>query len=117
MVYTAESPSLALLEVLVHTERANLLPAYVLFPVDIPDELVLVLDETKLSDGWSDPIIPGTTKAIGDKWAQQGDSVALKVPSSIVLGWNYLLNPQHPDFRKVVIGKMQELPVDPRLKA
>lgn len=40
----------------------------------------------------------------------------LEVPSVIVPGEsNYLLNPGHPDFEKVVIGEPEGFGFDPRL--
>jgi RES domain-containing protein len=41
---------------------------------------------------------------------------ALKVPSSVVRNeFNYVLNPRHPDFGKILIGKPEEFTFDPRL--
>ena len=43
-------------------------------------------------------------------------SVALRVPSAVVpIEFNFVLNPKHPDFAKLVIGPRQPLPIDPRL--
>jgi RES domain-containing protein len=40
----------------------------------------------------------------------------LELPSVIIRGEpNYLLNPAHPDFRKIVIGKPEPFSFDPRL--
>jgi RES domain-containing protein len=42
--------------------------------------------------------------------------VALRVPSVIVPGeFNYLLNPAHPQFASVKIGKSEPFLFDPRL--
>ncbi|MBI2497892.1 MAG: RES domain-containing protein, partial [Opitutae bacterium] len=41
---------------------------------------------------------------------------ALRVPSVVVPGeFNYLLNPAHPDFKRVKIGKPEPFSFDPRL--
>jgi len=40
----------------------------------------------------------------------------VRVPSAIVpQEWNYLLNPSHPDFKNIVIGKQQLFRPDARL--
>lgn len=43
-------------------------------------------------------------------------SAVLAVPSVIIpQETNYLLNPQHPDFKKIKIGKPEDFGFDPRL--
>ena len=40
----------------------------------------------------------------------------LAVPSVIISGEpNYMLNPAHPDFKKIIIGKPEAFTFDPRL--
>lgn len=40
----------------------------------------------------------------------------MKVPSAVVQGdFNYLINPQHPDFKKVKIIKKEKFSFDQRL--
>jgi RES domain-containing protein len=53
---------------------------------------------------------------IGDKWVRETRSVVLAVPSAIVPAErNFLLNPAHPDFRKLRQHKPVEFFFDPRL--
>jgi RES domain-containing protein len=43
--------------------------------------------------------------------------VALRVPSSVVLGeFNYLLNPAHPDFARITIARPESFDFDSRLR-
>ena len=42
-------------------------------------------------------------------------SAVLALPSVITEETNYLLNPAHPDFRKITIGKPEPFAFDPRL--
>jgi RES domain-containing protein len=57
------------------------------------------------------------TQAFGSEWAKAGRSVALRVPSAVVLGeFNYLLNPNHPDFRKIEIGAVALFDFDSRIR-
>jgi len=40
-----------------------------------------------------------------------------KVPSTIIREeFNYLINPRHPDFKKLSIGSAQKFAFDPRMK-
>ncbi len=122
VVYAAESAALALLETLVHVERADLLRfAYVAIPVTIPDALedeglVGVLDPAGLPADWRAWPYPASTQALGTAWFDARRSVALVVPSAVVPHErNVLLNPTHPRFRELVIAEAQPFPVDPRL--
>jgi len=109
LVYTAESRALATLEVSVHLDLSEDLPSdryYV--EIEIPDELMI--QEVKIEDlpeDWDSKPPTLITQTIGDDFVYQNESAVLKVPSSIVpQEFNYLINPHHPDARKIkVIGK------------
>jgi len=59
---------------------------------------------------------PAATRTIGDTWAREKRSAILAVPSVIIPEeLNYLLNPAHPDFRKIAIGKPAPFSFDLRL--
>jgi RES domain-containing protein len=47
---------------------------------------------------------------------RENRSAVLAVPSVIIPEeFNYLLNPAHPDFKKISIGKPEPFAFDPRL--
>jgi RES domain-containing protein len=53
---------------------------------------------------------------MGDRWVKKQSSAILTVPSIVVPDeYNYLLNPTHPDFAKIEIGKPIIYYFDPRL--
>lgn len=116
MVYTAESRSLASLEVLVHTEDTLTLASirWVTIPVSIEESLIETLDP--LPEDWNAlPAAPSTRK-MGSQWAVQSRSPVLRVPSAVMSGeFNYLLNPRHPNFPRLAIGEPQRFSFDPRL--
>jgi RES domain-containing protein len=116
VVYTAQSQSLAVLEILVHLENAELLPAYVLIAVEIEQSFISEMDRFRLPRGWrADPAPPGL-RAIGDEWALAGKSAVLRVPSTLVPAEdNLLLNPLHRDFRRLRISDPIPFRFDPRL--
>jgi len=117
MVYTAASASLAMLEMLVHLGRNELLREYVLFELTFDDALMTGVDPTILPANWREYPVPHAVQQIGDSWIAQTASAVLRVPSVVVpMEWNYLLNPLHEDFDAINIGPAQSLRFDPRLK-
>ena len=111
MVYTAESRSLATLEVAAHLDLNEDLPTdryYV--EIEIPEEVTIQEVELKdLPDDWDAKPPTPTTQIIGDDFIAYNEAAVLKVPSSIVpQEFNYLINPAHPDSKKIkVVGKAQ----------
>jgi RES domain-containing protein len=116
IVYTAQSQSLAALEMLVHLDSSELLENYVLLEVAIEDALVAHVDLSRVPKNWRDDPPPVQVRAIGDEWALAGSSAVLRVPSTLVPGENnFLLNPYHPDFTRLRISKPLPFHFDPRL--
>lgn len=116
MVYTAESASLALLEVLVHVGTASLLPAYSLATAEVDDRLIERLTEHELPSDWRTSPPPAALQLLGDAWVAGGRSAVLAVPS-VVVPWemNYLLNPEHPGFAAVDVQPPRRFDLDERL--
>ena len=116
VIYAAQSQSLAALEILVHLDSTELLEKYVLIEITTEEALILRLEHGKLPRNWNKNPSPASLKAIGDSWAREGSSVALRVSSALVPGEdNFLFNPAHSDFQKVRIGKPLTFRFDPRL--
>lgn len=122
VVYTAESAALALLETLVHVERADLLRFdYAAIPVTLPDalfddDLVETPHPEDLPPDWQVWPYPASTQTLGARWFDARRAVALVIPSAVVPHErNALLNPTHPRFADLEIGDPQPFPVDPRL--
>jgi RES domain-containing protein len=115
IVYTSETQSLAVLEMLVHLEQPDLLQRYVLIGVTIDETLIEKLDRSRLPGHWRGwPA--AELREIGDEWASRNNSVALQVPSILVPAENNLLvNPAHTDFHKLIIGDPVSFAFDHRL--
>lgn len=116
VVYTAESRSLASLEVLVHTEDTRLLATvqWLTIPVSIDNELIEIAEG--LPHDWRKMPAPTATRDFGTRWVAQARSAVLRVPSIVVAGeFNYLLNPRHRDFDRLKIGSPVAFSFDPRL--
>jgi len=115
MIYTAQSQSLAVLEVLVHLDSPELLKKYLLFEVTIDASCLAELDLSRLPRNWKAEPVPAAVQAIGDEWVAGGGSAALRVPSVLVPAESsFLLNPRHPDFGKLQIGKAVPFHFDAR---
>ena len=104
VVYFAESRSLACLENVVHRAGSDL--------SSIQFSLVIVkatdnIKEIKIKDlpeGWDgiDEEAYIKCRPFGDNWIRRNSSLILKVPSVIAPGeFNFLVNPKHPDIRKL----------------
>ena len=56
------------------------------------------------------------TRTIGGTWLAGGSTALLRVPSAIVPEtFNVLLNPAHPDAKRIVVARATEHVMDPRL--
>jgi RES domain-containing protein len=113
VVYTSGSMALAALESLVHLNPPVTFK-FVAIPIEFDDALIEEVAE--LPANWREEPPPLATKEIGDLWIQGVRSAVLKLPSVIIPSEpNYLLNPAHPDFKKIVIGRFNHFSFDPRL--
>ena len=114
MVYTAQTQSLALLEMLV--QDAPLRASYVMIPVRVPERIVVHIDQTTLPTDWRELSARNDLQQIGAAWIHAGTSAVLAVPSAVVPAeFNYLLNPAHPDYKLLEIGTHMEWLTDQRL--
>lgn len=110
MVYLAEHPALAILEV-----RVNLdLPLELL-----PDDYLIVKYLAGRAAGMETVSAVGDlaeTKAFGDAWLASGRSARMQVPSVLAPeSWNILLNPLHVDASTFVEAARYPFQFDGRL--
>lgn len=117
VVYTSFTKSLAALESLVHLNPPVLFK-YVAIRIKFDDALVEIFPTGNLPTEWQSEPPPPATKMIGDVWVREMRSAILQLPSVIIPDEpNYLINPAHPDFKKISIGNPQPFAFDPRLIA
>ncbi|MCF8067722.1 MAG: RES family NAD+ phosphorylase [Desulfobacterales bacterium] len=116
ILYTSENRALALLEFSVNAGYP-FLPPLSLLTVTVPDEIKPEhISLKKLPKNWNDKTPPVKLAEIGTDWANSNSSLMLKVPSAIVFyEYNYLINPMHPDFKKIA-KKVEPFSVDKRLE-
>jgi RES domain-containing protein len=116
IVYVSEHQSTAALEIFVHRVPFVLDEEYKAFHLEWPDSLTEVLPVAKLPANWriSPPL--AETMEIGDRWTQERRSAVLALPSAISpADTNFLLNPKHPDFKRIRIHPPTDFAFDPRL--
>jgi RES domain-containing protein len=103
VVYMSENGSLAVLEILVHL--SDVLPdKYVLGSADLPDDVSPeILTDKESPENWAMLVVGEqyTTRQLGDEWLRRGNSAVLSVPSVTSGERNFLLNPEHPQFRQI----------------
>jgi RES domain-containing protein len=116
VVYCAESRALAAMEVLVNVDAPNrlFLTSWIMIPATLPVDAIE--KPARVRENWRQTPHSSETQNFGAAWAKDQRSVALRVPSAVVPGeFNYLLNPAHPEFHQVKIGKPERFTFDPRL--
>jgi RES domain-containing protein len=109
--------ALASVEVFVH-----------LGPEDTPDYLVSIEAQLPLKEAECERIdtsrLPHDRRrerhpelmSIGSEWALSQRSLVLLVPSAAVDGdWNALVNPEHPDAKKIVLAEPKPFRFDERM--
>jgi RES domain-containing protein len=116
VVYLADCPAGAMLERMVHLQSGNgkLPQMYDLLKIVAPDAVEVGELLTLAPIGWKEDI--GSTQRLGDTWLASSISPLTRVPSAIVsCTWNVLLNPAHPDAKKVEIAEVIKERFDNRL--
>ncbi len=118
VVYASDSLALAALELLVHAD-ADLLPDdLVSVAAEVPDGLRV--DSVAASDlprDWRRHPAPEALADRGTAWARAGRTAVLAVPSALVpRERNFLLNPAHPDFKKIRTQTPEPFALDTRLR-
>ncbi|MBC7890524.1 MAG: RES family NAD+ phosphorylase [Ferruginibacter sp.] len=116
VIYTAESRSLAWLENLVHRSGEGNNNLYKVMLIDIPDTIPIEnTDAFCLKKDWHTTDNYGYCQSIGSKWLNELKSAVLKVPSIVIKKeHNYLINPHHPDFKKITLTGNEDFDFDRR---
>jgi RES domain-containing protein len=116
VIYLSEHESLAALELFVHTMPLSPAGRYFSFRVEWDDKLTEYFPIKNLPPDWNAEPVTSASMQIGDEWVRSGRSVALALPSLLSTSeLNFLLNPNHLDFKKIKIGPPIDYRFDPRL--
>ena len=117
VTYAATSPSLCVLEKLVHVEDSDLLPSLAMVAYNVPDEVPIARLE-ELSEDWRRR--EAETQRIGDEWLSGLEAAILFVPSAIVPiagspDQNAIINHRHSATASITIERIEPFELDVRL--
>jgi RES domain-containing protein len=116
VVYVSEHQSTAALEVFANRVPLTLDEKYKAFRLEWPDHLTEIFPGRKLPANWRISPPPAEAKKVGVRWVKENRSAVLALPSAISpADTNFLLNPQHPDFKRIRIAPPVDYAFDPRL--
>jgi RES domain-containing protein len=119
VTYCATSPSLCILEKLVHVEDPALLPPLRMVRYDVPDDLpVETIALAGLPDSWTR--LEQLTQQRGDEWHASLRTPLLRAPSAIVPldgspDMNFVINHRHPAIGQIRLVRNEPFSLDIRL--
>lgn len=115
--YASEHQSLAMLEYFVHLDKDDPPGDLVLAVAEVPDDLMRERIQAKdLPANWRESAAPPELTRLGDEFAQQGEHCLLLVPSVLAPSENNcLINPEHADYKRIVVRDLEPLSYDPRV--
>lgn len=108
-----------MIEYFVHLDQDDPPPDLVMAAADVPDDVSRVdVSSVSLRATWRQTPAPVELAAIGDRFARRRREAILVVPSALAPDEsNWLLNPDHPDFRRVRIRPPEPFAYDARFFA
>ena len=117
IVYASGSLSLAALEKFIHIGDDGRDIKLVAYEAVVPAGVeIRVLKLKDMPPVWKDVPAPRSTMDIGTKWISSSSTAVLKVPSVVIEAeCNFLLNPLHPDFKKIRISAPSPFRFDNRM--
>lgn len=116
IIYTACSRSLACLENLVHRSGEWQGKMYKVMLIGFPDKIQIdTIEVESLKKNWEQINNFSYCQSMASKWLNDATSVILRVPSVIIKKeYNYLINPQHPDFKLIKLVGVEDFNFDER---
>jgi RES domain-containing protein len=115
ILYASGSLALAAIETFVHLGEDGLHISFVYFRLEILDDLPIERLRKPPAQWRAEPA-GATSMRRGSSWIRNGRTAILAVPSVILPSeTNYLLNPNHPEFARIRIGRPQRFVFDPRM--
>jgi RES domain-containing protein len=118
LAYASPTLSLAALELFVNLATARVPKDLVAVPANFPDELMTERWEAaELPRDWmhTSPL-PEAIQNLGSEWIASLRTAVLLVPSVVIPEeFNVLLNPAHPDYARLEIGRPRRFEFDRRM--
>ncbi len=116
MIYAAGSRALACLENMVHRSGEMSGKIYKVMLIEIPANVdVQEIKKASLHKDWKSLTNYSYCQQKGNQWLKEGTTAILKVPSVIIdEEFNYLINPQHNQFKKIKLADVEDFSFDAR---
>jgi RES domain-containing protein len=117
VVYASQHLATACLEKFIHLPKP-VPPAmrFVQFEISFHGVAIERPKRASLPANWREEPVPESTQAFGLDWYRAGRTAVLAIPSAIIPEEeNYVLNPAHPDFGKIVVSAPHPFEYDGRL--
>lgn len=117
IVYTSEHLALCVLELLVHLDTDLVPDDFAAYEFEVPDDFAVeTVREEELPPSWRRLATCSICLDLGDAWADRMQAPILEVPSAVLKnGKNILINPDHPDAKRVRHVHQEPFTFDPRL--
>src|SRR3954449_7625306 len=112
-LYAAATRALAILEYSVNVNIDDIPRALSIASIEIPDDNILILQQAQLPGDWQQAPAPSSTKYFGTALLKQNQYLIIRIPSVVIPEeYNYLINPLHPEIRKVRIVEVKDCVYD-----
>jgi len=108
-----------MLEYFVHLDKDDPPGDLVLAVAEVPDDLARErVDVGDMPVNWRESAAPPELARLGDEFAQRGEHCLLLVPSVLAPDENnWLINPEHHDYKRIERHDVEPLSYDPRMFA
>lgn len=118
VIYSAGSVALAFLENMIRRQGIGFNSYLKIMIIEIPDELkIQTIKAADMPDGWRNFKDYSGCQATGNEWYDKGERPVLKVPTAVLPEeFNFVINANHPDFKKVKLIDTTELVPDERIE-
>jgi RES domain-containing protein len=116
--YASDSLALASLEVLVHCQPDLVPEDLIAIEISVPKSVSIEsIEHRSLPRNWRTYPAPSSLQRLGNAWLDGISACLLRVPSALVPSEsNFLINPAHPDCRKLRVVRKGAFRLDDRLR-
>ena len=117
VIYAAESIALAFLESMIRRQGVGFNEDFKIMFLEIPQDLSITnIDPASLSPGWDNFRNHAVSQERASSWFLSLESPVLRVPSVVLPhSFNFVINTEHKEFKKIKIIDITPLLPDPRI--
>jgi RES domain-containing protein len=118
VIYAAESIALAFLESMIRRQGVGFNEDFKIMFLEIPQDFsITTIDPASLKPGWDDIRNHSVSQERSSSWYVSLETPVLKVPSVVLPhSFNFVINTEHKDFKKIKIIDLTPLVPDQRIE-